>query len=747
MTHNRRPGNNNNIDLDGIQIPPYQDTGGYHSLRTSSEIKQNPQHIGEEPYQLLNNEKGRNYNRCRVFIAIVIVITLIAVGCVITGLIVHHRTRIHVETKQCGDQQIPADADCVDIIVVGCGNAGLAAANEISSDPSLSVLCLEEGPDYAAWDATILDFMTGGFFNYFGLVAQYPNKYFYQVAGATEPGLSGKQHTFLGGRTFGGSASLDIMLPFRASDAYWNNFDVAAGSPGTFTAASMHAMFEEMEWLNDHGHYASKPTRGDGSSSGQTWKIDVLPHNDIAGYDQERIATLLSAALGLPVYSDQSYNNPGYTFGVFPYIEWNWDFETSNPELRWTSRASFAGPEIMDQQTYVGKAPRRFVAKLNSTVLKLLHAPSTSPPVFTGVQHKRRDGVVQNTYATKEIIVSAGMNTAPLLLRSGVGPSSVLSASQIAPVVVNNNIGQKMYVHLGVDAFVLWSNITAVDPDGTNFPTFCTALVEDTTLAGVPGQRGYKYDSIGLAPGLMIFGISKLHVVSFGSSEIYGDDPLQLQKMITNALTNPNDLMSFRKAIRDLLWGITGVDSTIFLLNIDNATLANDALLDTWLSSHVFPLNHYLMTSNMGTDPATSVVDNKFRVWNTQRLRVCDAQAYATLIDAHPSYSTALLGRICGKLVLDEHGSESVKRSYPLHRKHLQDDAKRRRTSNTSTQRRNIVAPTRAYKRDDASLWANYQNAITQIKEKFPGIRGQGIINAIKETSEYVRLCILYCHQ
>jgi choline dehydrogenase len=529
---------------------------------------------------------------------------------------------------------------------------------------------------------------------------------------------------------------------FRGSDQYWDNFDAAVGSPGTFTAAAVHSTYQEFEWLNDHGRYASTPTRGNGQTPGQTWKLDVFPRNNITGYDEERMGLLMSGALGLPMYTDQSYNNPGYTYGVFPYMEFFWDFNTSNPELRWTSRAAFAGPEVMNQETYIGNYPRRLSMFLNSTVFKLLHAPG---PVFTGVQFRGRDGVVRNAYAAKEVIISAGVNTAALMLRSGIGPASVLQSAGVTPVLVNNNLGQKMYSHVGTSVVAVWNNITGINPDGTPVVPFCATVAADTTPSAVPGQRGFELNNIAFAPGLMLIGFGKMHQLSYGSSEIYTGDPLQLQKMITNVLTDPADLTSYRKIIRDVVWGINNENPGIFIVSIDNTTLNSDALLDEWLSQNAFPLNHYFMNTNMGTDPATSVLNNRFQVWNARNLRVCDTQAYATLVDVHPSYNAALLGQICGKMVLEDHGSPAAKAAHPVHRK----PANKRKASPTSPQKRDIVAPSEHnfMTRDDATLWGEYQHAIQQIELKFTASQRDQLLSAIRKTSEYVRLCAMYCQQ
>jgi len=628
----------------------------------------------------------------------------------------------------CGDTEIYVDELCYDVIIVGGGTAGVAAARKLTDSAQMSVLVLEGGPDYGKWDPVILQITN--LFGYFANAMNYPYKYYYQYIG--KPEVSGSSHIFQGGRTLGGSATENYMLMFRGSDQYWNDMDAGLGSPGDFDAASMHQRYESYEYYNSNGHFASLASRGNGQGPYQKYKLEAIPRVPVTGFDEESMANLVSAGLGLTAYFDQSFNNPGYTYGTYPYIDIMLDFNTSNPQIRSTSRDGFMGPTVVDQETYTGVFGRPLQAILNGTVFRLLSIGTK----FVGATYKGVDGYTRNAYARKEVIVTAGINTAAILQRSGVGPAQVLQDAGVTPVIINENVGENLATHLGGSILWFWPNITAVPALFPGMPNIISNMWPDLTPNGIPGQRGYHMHQISLQPAIMLSGLISLHTESFGNYKISSPDPFMPPQIITNLLTNPNDLLSLRTALRYIIFGLLSQPNPPFPLNIDFPTLADDMLLDGWIIANMASLNHYTGTAKMGLHSNTSVVDKRFRVWDATNLRVCDSQSLKQMSDCHLSMPSTVIGLTCAELVLEDHGFLSAKKKKHVTKKVVQTP--RKETP------KDIPKPHSFPKKGDAELWAMYQAGLAAVRATYQGQQLHRLEMSIILQPQYQRLKAIY---
>lgn len=643
-------------------------------------------------------------------------------------------------TFQCGAATVVDGDLCYDYIIVGGGTAGLAAAKKISDDSRVSVLVLEEGPDYVAWDPNVL--LLGYALDYFTLPSRFPNRYYFSSLSQPEPGLDNINEHIAGGRTLGGGSSENFLGQYRHADSWWNEFDATVGSPGRFDADSIHDVFQSIEWLEDYGHYATTPTRGFGQLPSQRWKLQTFPTNNVIGYDGELFTNVMAQAFGIPAYFNESYNNPGFELGAFAYSELLLNFNETSPQERWSGRFAFMDSTIIDQTTYTGVPPRQLQLLLNTTVTRLLSVPTpASGPRFVGAKFTRSDGTCGIAYARQGVIMSAGIHDTGIMQRSGVGPASVLQAAQIPPVLINENIGTNAKSQPYWAFPLFWPNVTAVDPDGNGQVTVGQTFLQDVSPAGVPGRRGYNTLTVGVAPTIAVLNLQQARTRSLGSWTVNSGDPNQLENIVTNVLTDPDDLVSAREEIRFVIGSLVATDSTIFPLNIDNTTLYDDTLLDAWLRANGLIYYQYGSQCRMGTSASTSAVDNRFRVWGTadNSLRICDYSAFALESDSSPSYPVAAMGTICGSMVLEDAGLAVP----PPTAKKSTTTTKTRRISN----KRHKGANQHQRAMSDATLWQAYQNAIAAINLKYSGDRAMQMITAMKQTTDYMRLCAIYCPQ
>jgi len=602
--------------------------------------------------------------------------------------------------------------------------AGLAAAQRITADPTQSVLVIEAGADYGVFDPEIMDF--GDALNdYATITNRIPNKYFYQIYGQTEPGLNGDSITFNSGRAVGGNSAVGDMYVTRGDDEFWDTFDASVGSPGTFTAAEMNAVYESFEWLNDYGVYATTATRGTGQLPGQTFKVDVSPSvKNLTGFDQELFVNFMSQTLGIPGYFNESYNNPGYSLGSFAYTEYMWNFNSSSPRTRWSGRLAFLGDLVMNQQTYTGVPPRQLKVLPNSTVLNI----SSRFVNYRGI-----DGITRNAYIKNggNIILTAGQHSPALLQRFGVGPAAVLERAGITPVAINEFVGAKTVIEPTVLLISYLPGVTGIPPADPVF-NINLAYAEDVSSIGVPGTRGYVYFTVAIQADLMLNAITFLKPLSSGSYNVSSPDPLMEAQIVTNTLTNSDDRMSMRDNIRNFIANAAITNPSYMPINLDAPTLADDTLLDQWIRDNFVTRNAYFETCRMG-----QVVDTRFRVIGAPHIRVCDSTVMNKPSQGISAYSSAALGDICGRMILEDAGllNPAKKKRVTLPRKTQTRKRKSKILKKTATFQKRLA---------DSEMWALYQRTIEAIRNMFSNRIGVQVVESIKLSSEYQRLLLIY---
>ena len=331
----------------------------------------------------------------------------------------------------------------------------------------------------------------------------------------------------------------------------------------------------------------------------------------------------------------------------------------------------------MNQNTYSGVYPRQLQILLNSSVSHLIFTGTQ----FNGVQFTGADQLTRRAFARKEMITTLGMQSAPFLQRSGIGPSSILQQAGITPLLINENIGTSMGTDIFANIVGIWPNVTGIPTDSdVSIENFAFAFTEDPTPLGVPGQRAFVTYGAALGPAFALISVGTYDTKRLGQSTVASNNPLQKPLYVSNQLSDSDSLLSFRTALRSIMWGIFDTDPSFVPINIDNATLADDIALNAWIVANIVVANHYENQCPMGTSATNSVLDNRFRVWNTQGLRVCDLQSFGTKLAMHPSLSSMMIGNLCGRLILEDHGllAPPLTKNLKQQKKHLNRSRKKR---------------------------------------------------------------------
>src|SRR4051812_9378829 len=304
-------------------------------------------------------------------------------------------------------------ADAYDFVVVGAGSAGCALTNQLSSDPSVSVLLLEAG---GADDREAIR-VPRQYFSLWGTDVDW------QYVSTPQSETAGRTHLMPRGRVLGGTSSLNGMVYLRGAASDYDRW--AAAGCADWDWRSVRKAFEELEaWLRPAG---------------------LHPHN---GLTEAMVAAAIQA--GFP-------ENPSFDSGMLDGAGWN-KSTIANGE-RFNAYRAFVAPVLDRPNLHLQTGTR---------VLRLLVEGNRA----RGVEAQSDDGSLE-TIAAGEVILCAGAFDSPrILLLSGIGPVAQLERLAIAPVAdlpVGENLIDHLLIGVVYDSFQPISDCNAYATEGCAF--------------------------------------------------------------------------------------------------------------------------------------------------------------------------------------------------------------------------------------------------------------------------------------
>lgn len=632
-------------------------------------------------------------------------------------------------SKKCADVDIPCESICTNFAVIGGGTTGNSVANKLSENGYLYVDVFEAGDNYVN-DPEIS--LVGDVFKFETLPFREPYRYHFSPICQTQydfaSNLYSKNFYATSGRLVGGSSSLNDMWLVRGSVEFWTELETLTGGTGKFAPDSVYEIFRNLEYLDPSPVYTPDATRG----TNGVIKAETIPTMLNTMDDNHIIAQTISSSLGIPYQTTTGYNNENGILGGFPAVDMLFDFNTSNPQLRWSSQKAFLNSSVVDPQTLTGVGGRKLRVHTRSTVRRLLFHPII-PTKVIGIEYSDRANVLRTAYVTNEVILSAYYRDAMILQRSGVGPQTVLQQAQVTPVAINENVGRNWKTHPVLLLVFLYGNMTGTLEDPPIPSGLSNTFVADPIL-GSPTQRGYHMISVSY-PSIMGFYDFQLRQQSAGNISIYTSDLNQEAKLVTNTNTNPMDLESWRAHIRQVVLSLTAFDPNIIPLNIDNTTLYNDALLDQWIRDAALvdgTVYHNYASCRMGVNASIGAIDTNFRVYGVTGVRVCDTQSFPFPTDGNPGLAAMGLGQICANTILGIPPPQP-----PAKKKKNIEIVKKQQTKTTHQHASRAMTNQEQY-----NAIVNY---FEKARETMSSSDAERVISSIQSTQRWQQLCALYC--
>jgi choline dehydrogenase len=558
--------------------------------------------------------------------------------------------------KRCGDVMIPGTDECVDVIIIGGGTAGLAMARALTEDDTFNVLVIEAGDDDSS-NELIRNPDQAGI-----LTSQHFNEFFWQGESIPQSQLGGSIYAYTNGRTVGGGSTINGMQVVRGSRSFWDYVDAASGFNGVWDRDSIFERYRVLDDFDNHGQFAPGPTRGDGSLPTQTWKATLRPVNQ--SNDANYIANLFSSAYAIPIVDD--YNEKTVDNVIFR--KWQYQQDSSTPLFnRSDAQTAFMDPSVLDPTTYLGVGSRRLRLKIRSEVIRMLWDDANDTHCI-GVQYYDSDsGIMRHAYASKTVVLSANIQDAQKLQLEGIGPAATLAAAGVEPRVINEHVGRHWMNHPVLALTFLSPNITGVSPDVSrgNLYGGGGSFLPDPSPSGNPSTRGFQIINVVFNGGFAML-IVHGRPLSSGTIDIQNSDPLKAPLVDHNYLDDERDVVSWREFIRDAVAKIQGQDPGVTFVSLSPGDLANNATLDAYVASNLLHAHHWSTGARMSTngwDPVTGgVVDYRTRVFNVTGLRVCDCMIMPEVSDGNLATPAVVIGHTCAELIIEDFATPAKKR-------------------------------------------------------------------------------------
>lgn len=543
---------------------------------------------------------------------------------------------------KCPNKQSRRDSRA-DYIIVGVGTAGAVLAKKLTDDHKTSVIALHIGENLT--DDPLIKFSKNTPLTVAaGLIGQPP--LYHSGDTIPQPQADNRQLSWVYALPQGGASSINAGAYCRGTNELYAQWEAIAGP--LWSVKRILGIYRELE--DYEGETPNPKFRG---YHGPLHIRQVAHPTPLA----IKFTNATIQATGFPFVVD--YNDPKTPIGVSSQLQYTQ--KGRDGALRVSSATAFLNRKIMTPEGLgVGKRSLRVLFK--STALRTIWKGNRA----IGVEYLRH-GKIKKVFANKGVIVSAGLQSSPFLLHSGIGPRSLLESLQIPVVFDNPNVGEGLADQPAIRMLFLSNpaDTPLIEPNG---------LFAQISWLPTPNQpqstiRQLRLATVNPIPGLTLGLFDLCQPLSRGNVTINNADPLAPPVINLGVLSNSNDLNLFIQGFQTYIKAINQTlqesDSLYRLIYPDPAILDDVNALATFIQENIESNEHFQSHCRMAPLDQGGVVDSTGHVYGVQNLLVADNSIVPLCMDGSPMASAYLIAANIAKLLGAKEGKPPYMRFKP----------------------------------------------------------------------------------